>query len=178
MEMPGGGYWNVYPGQVTDDSELAMCLMRGLVAGKGKFDLFHHCLYYGYWIKLQPFDIGRTTLNGLGPLAECLDNPNPEVAKGAARCARTRTSMSNGSLMRITPLAVWARNLQLHGVEQAVVADVSLMHSKCDMWDLITAYCLAIQTLLKNPENEQRASLAIKSVKNYTKRDCISPLVA
>ena len=31
MKMPGGGCWSVGPGQVTDDSELAMCLMWGLI---------------------------------------------------------------------------------------------------------------------------------------------------
>ena len=25
MKMPGGGTWGLAPGQVTDDSELAMC---------------------------------------------------------------------------------------------------------------------------------------------------------
>ena len=49
MDMPGGGCFNVSPGQVTDDSELAMCLMRGLLAGEGKLDLFYHCVYYGHW---------------------------------------------------------------------------------------------------------------------------------
>jgi len=78
--MPGGGYWDLRPGQVTDDSELAMCLLRGLVAGKGKLDLFHHALYYGYWVHYEPFDIGVTTWNGLGPLRECLQNPDPGLA--------------------------------------------------------------------------------------------------
>jgi len=31
--MPGGGYFNVGPGQVTDDSELSMCLLWALVEG-------------------------------------------------------------------------------------------------------------------------------------------------
>ena len=57
MEMPGGGPWGVQPGQVTDDSELAMCLMRGLLAGQGKFDMFQVALYYGYWIKSEPVTI-------------------------------------------------------------------------------------------------------------------------
>lgn len=30
MEMPGGGTWNIYPGQLTDDSELALSLGFGL----------------------------------------------------------------------------------------------------------------------------------------------------
>ena len=68
LEMPGGGCWRLQPGQVTDDSELAMCQLRGLLAGQGKFDLFHFCLYYAYWIDRRPFDIGNTTANGLGPL--------------------------------------------------------------------------------------------------------------
>ena len=31
--MPGGGPWKLNAGQVTDDSELAMCQLRGLIAG-------------------------------------------------------------------------------------------------------------------------------------------------
>ena len=77
LQMPGGGYWRLQPGQITDDSELAMCQLRGLLAGQGKFDLFHHCLYYGYWIDYDPFDIGGTTMNGLGELVSCISNPNP-----------------------------------------------------------------------------------------------------
>ena len=33
MGMPGKGYWGLAPGQVTDDSELAMSLLHGLVQG-------------------------------------------------------------------------------------------------------------------------------------------------
>ena len=83
--MPGGGHWGIQPGQITDDCELAMCLMRGLLAGKGKLDLFHHALYYGYWIYYGPFDIGQATLNGLGGLSECLHNPDPSIAHEAAK---------------------------------------------------------------------------------------------
>jgi ADP-ribosylglycohydrolase len=33
MKMPGGGPFNLSPGQITDDSELAMCMMQGINAG-------------------------------------------------------------------------------------------------------------------------------------------------
>ena len=49
MKMPGGGCWNVAPGQITDDSELAMMMMNGLVEGQGKFDTFKMCAWYGRW---------------------------------------------------------------------------------------------------------------------------------
>jgi ADP-ribosylglycohydrolase len=33
MTMPGEGPWNLSPGQITDDSELALCLMQGIIKG-------------------------------------------------------------------------------------------------------------------------------------------------
>ena len=39
MSMPGGGMHKVAPGQITDDSEMALCLLHGLIAGKGKLNL-------------------------------------------------------------------------------------------------------------------------------------------
>ena len=35
-KVPGGGYWEVGPGQVTDDSELAISLMNGIISGYDK----------------------------------------------------------------------------------------------------------------------------------------------
>ena len=65
MEMPGRGTWKLAPGQVTDDSELAMCLLRALDEGNGKLDMNVHCKWYGNWMESRPFDIGRTTRNAL-----------------------------------------------------------------------------------------------------------------
>ena len=31
MDMPGGGPFNLGSGQITDDGELAMCLMQGII---------------------------------------------------------------------------------------------------------------------------------------------------
>ena len=86
-------------------------------------------MYYGHWIYYKPFDIGQTTMNGLGPLASCRTDPNPEIAHEAARTGAGANSLSNGSLMRITPLAVWMQHLSDDEREQCVRADVSLMHS-------------------------------------------------
>ena len=63
MKMEGGGTWNLAPGQITDDSELAMCLMRGLVEGKGKLNTGCIVKNYGKWFQAGPFDIGGTIRN-------------------------------------------------------------------------------------------------------------------
>ena len=56
--MEGGGCWALAPGQITDDSELAMCLMHGLVEGNGKLNTANIVKYYGQWYVYGPFDIG------------------------------------------------------------------------------------------------------------------------
>ena len=105
MKMEGGGHWELAPGQITDDSELAMCLMHGLLEGKGKLNAAAIVKYYGKWYKNGPFDIGYTTCNALS-MANPSD-PSPELVRYAAE-EKNYESLSNGALMRATPLAVWS----------------------------------------------------------------------
>ena len=70
MTIPGGGPYNLEAGQYTDDSELAVCLMQGIVNSKGKFVKDEIAKMYSQWIISQPFDMGGTTRNGLKELAE------------------------------------------------------------------------------------------------------------
>ena len=70
MKMPGGGPWEIAPGQITDDSELAMCLLQAITTSiqqSGKFGFQNgECMLftveigtnYRNWLKSQPFDIG------------------------------------------------------------------------------------------------------------------------
>ena len=56
MTMPGGGVWGVAPGQITDDSELMLCLAQAL-AESPTFDLERIAHHYAAWIDSPPFDI-------------------------------------------------------------------------------------------------------------------------
>jgi ADP-ribosylglycohydrolase len=58
---------------VTDDSELAMCLMHAFIDNEdniknGKVDMNKVAKRYADWIKSPPFDIGFATDAALGPL--------------------------------------------------------------------------------------------------------------
>ena len=46
------------------------------------------------------------------------------------------------------------------------------------MWDLVTAYCLAIKTLINNCEQENRAQLALSAVQQYGQEHANSSLVS
>ena len=164
MSMPGGGPHMLAPGQVTDDSELAMSLMHGLVEGEGKLDMSKVVRYYGLWFQEGPFDRGTTTSNALREINP--DKPNPLEPRSAA-LQKNRKSMSNGSLMKITPMAVYCQNLPNARLKYAVEQDVVLIHSCYDMKGIVAAYCIAIKSLIQNHDSASRAQTAFDDAKNF-----------
>jgi ADP-ribosyl-[dinitrogen reductase] hydrolase len=62
MGMPGGGVLGVGPGQVTDDTELALSLANGLLGHHPQEGFPQEAVseqYYG-WLRSAPFDVGGT----------------------------------------------------------------------------------------------------------------------
>ena len=75
MKMNGGGPFKLYGGQITDDSELATCMMLGLIDNKeevksNKVDMNKVAYQYKNWMNSPPFDIGTTTIGGLKVLTK------------------------------------------------------------------------------------------------------------
>tara|TARA_B110000285_G_C14886305_1_gene496347 strand:+ start:438 stop:815 length:378 start_codon:yes stop_codon:yes gene_type:complete len=107
-------------------------------------------------MKSPPFDIGITTENAMYGLVQ---NPKASVAyESAAR--ENQTSMSNGSLMRITPLAVYTCKLTPENSREVIDADVLLTHPNKACCDIIYMYCSSIHFLIKNADKPNRAQLA------------------
>src|SRR5262245_40796271 len=65
LTMPGGGAWELAPGQVTDDGELTLTLVDTL-AGCAQFPEEEVAAAYVAWANSRPFDIGTTTKQALG----------------------------------------------------------------------------------------------------------------
>ena len=99
LQMLGGGAHKVGPGQITDDSELSICLLRGLSDANGVMDLDRIARNYQQWVKSPPFDIGLTTRKTLGK--------GMSVLCHRAAAKTNASGQSNGGMMRIMPLAVW-----------------------------------------------------------------------
>lgn len=108
--MTGGGPFNLEKGQITDDSEMAISLLRSIVNNKGysKEEAFKA---YKAWANSNPFDMGITTGNALfhGTI-----NPN---------------SQSNGALMRLAPLPILLQNEKEETVINCAMQDASITHS-------------------------------------------------
>ncbi|MBX3233020.1 MAG: ADP-ribosylglycohydrolase family protein [Labilithrix sp.] len=157
LAMPGGGTWEVAPGQVTDDGELTMSLLHALAEAPAR-PTAAAAARYARWVDSDPFDIGATTAASLGCLRRHEHAAQAEE-HGAARVmtvvahARCSASKANGSLMRATPLAVWGAARDVHVVTEATMADARLSHPNPACVGAAVAYVLAIRHLLRAPDD-------------------------
>lgn len=92
-DLAAGGPWNIVAGQPTDDSEMALTLARTLVRDRA---YRAEAVFKAYirWCASDPFDIGATT-------SAALRTPFRDRH-------RTGESQANGSLMRVSPIGIFA----------------------------------------------------------------------
>jgi ADP-ribosyl-[dinitrogen reductase] hydrolase len=119
-ELHDGRAWKTIAGQPTDDSELALALARTLV-GRTSYDAEAVAEAYGRWFASAPFDCGSTTARALSAAAR-VSSRKAE----AARAAADHASQSNGSLMRVAPIGIWADSPQ--AAATAAMTDSALSH--------------------------------------------------
>lgn len=102
----GGGWLNLAPGEITDDTQMALCIARSLVA-QGRFDPDDIAARFVEWYQSNPKDIGNTTRHALALLAA--GTSWEEAGRLTHEGMRPRDA-SNGSIMRCAPvaLATWA----------------------------------------------------------------------
>ena len=82
------------PGQVTDDSEMALCLLQGLLASAPpKLPIEDIARKYAEWHRSEPFDTGVTTGGAARAMARAVTNGRP-IADAGIRHAAVRRPRS------------------------------------------------------------------------------------
>ncbi|TAN57270.1 MAG: ADP-ribosyl-[dinitrogen reductase] hydrolase [Magnetospirillum sp.] len=94
-KMVGGGWLHLAPGQVTDDTEMALCLGRSLTR-KRAFDITDVCDEFGAWLKTGPVDVGNTCRRGI----------RRYITNGSTEGAYCEGDAGNGAAMRNLPVAM------------------------------------------------------------------------
>lgn len=151
LTLPGGGVHGVGPGQITDDGELTISLLYGLVNGEGYLNLNKIAVSYSNWFLSRPFDIGNTLRKSI-PKACNMQTHQAELMRRGSRLAES--SQSNGCLMKISPLAVWCRNLSSEETFRAVWEEVGLTHPNATVRIACAFYVIVIGWLLKGEIRE------------------------
>ncbi len=95
-EIVGGGWLKLSPGQVTDDTEMTLCVARGIVRS-GRWDLRPIADRFARWLSGGPADVGATCRRGIERYIEHgrFESPPNEMAAG------------NGAAMRVAPVALY-----------------------------------------------------------------------
>ena len=122
--LADGGGWETLAGQPTDDSEMALALARSLVAA-GEWDGGRVFAAYQDWYRSGPFDVGQTT-------------------RAALSGYHVGESQANGSLMRASPLGIFAHGRAADEVAALARRDSALTHPHPVCGDSVAAYVVAV----------------------------------
>ena len=140
--MQDGGTWNTMAGQPTDDSELALLLARS-IAEQGKYDAEKVASAYRFWYHdSNPFDVGSTTAQARKSVREA------DVQNGCAaqvmKANASHQSQANGSLMRISPLALYAYRMTPDELWALALTESSLTHPNAVCAQCCALFCSSI----------------------------------
>lgn len=95
-DITGGGWLQLEPGEVTDDSAMALCLARSLVECQG-FNLKNIADKFVDWYNGDPVDIGKTVRAGIHRYIRTGELIRPE----------SHDQAGNGGVMRALPLILF-----------------------------------------------------------------------
>lgn len=153
--LEDGGYWGILAGQPTDDSEMALALARSMVDGAA-YDPEAALSAYRRWHRSGPFDIGATTRAALAGylMAE---------------------SQSNGSLMRASPLGVFAHALAPERAAALARDDSALTHPNAVCADAAAAFVVAVAHAVRFGDSSEGA---YEAAVDWGLRAGIAPAVA
>jgi ADP-ribosylglycohydrolase len=142
-DIIGGGPFKVRPGQVTDDTQQAVCLGETLKEHR-RYDVEDAAKRYAKWAPLA-FDISPTTKTTLAMIAE---GRTPEYTGRRHWLDTSPRPADNGSLSRTAPIGVFFWKQQTQRIEASLL-DSAITHFDprcqlaCVAMNAIIAACIA-----------------------------------
>lgn len=127
----GGGWLDLNPGDVTDDTQMTMCVMDALMKNHEQFE--ENCMNnFIEWFKSGPKDIGGQCYRGIQHYIQTNE-----------KISIDRSALGNGSLMRAMPCAL-LNELDLN------ILQGSLTHNNRTCSQIIQDYSRLIYNILYN----------------------------
>jgi ADP-ribosyl-[dinitrogen reductase] hydrolase len=91
----GGGWLGLKPGQVTDDTEMALCIGRALTKTAG-WNLRAVCDEFAAWLRSAPIDVGHACRRGF----------RRYIVEGTVHAVATEGHATNGACARNLPVVL------------------------------------------------------------------------
>lgn len=152
-EIIGGGYWDLEPGETTDDTAMTIAVAKGILMNP-EDPIEHIGQAFLQWYESNPKDIGniirRTFLN-------YKESGNWFAAAKATHDQFGGKSAGNGSLMRCLPIALLYSDLKK-------MEEVTILQSKMTHYDDIAAEaCLIYNRIARKLLEGEELQTAIES---------------
>ncbi len=111
-EIIGAGWLRLKPGQVTDDTEMALCIARAIVSQQS-WSVEAIARNFANWLKSKPVDCGDTCRKGI----------RAYLLNGTLESPPNQWDAGNGAAMRMLPVALYTlpdeQLLTKYALEQA-----------------------------------------------------------
>ncbi len=144
IDIVGGGPFQLAPGAITDDTQMAVCLARSLLAYPD-LNLADVAARYRAW-STEAFDIGTQTRAAIDRIAA---GESPRTAGHTVWLMSGRSTAGNGSLMRAAPLAVAYAGRP--GLIEAAIAESFITHADPRCALACVGFVAAIAAALRSP---------------------------
>jgi ADP-ribosyl-[dinitrogen reductase] hydrolase len=95
-EIVGGGWLRIKPGQVTDDTQMSLCVARAIITANG-WSLKGIADNFAAWMKSRPIDVGNACRKGI----------RNYMLKGELAVPFNQWGAGNGACMRMLPAALF-----------------------------------------------------------------------
>lgn len=161
LPMLGGGPFKTEPGQISDDAEMTISLLTSIV-NNSSYDQDDVAQQYIKWFNTNPVDIGNTIKRSLR--TRNLSQNSAEMIKNSKEL--NISSLSNGVLMRVSPLGVYAAHSKISSSELKDLVDqeCDLTHPNPIIKDAVFIYCMAIKYAILGIDKESIYKKLLKKV--------------
>jgi len=116
--ITGGGWLKLKPGQVTDDTTMALALGQAILAHKGRIKPEACAQAFDDWMRAKPVDIGNTVRRNLITWRRTGEPAAPPSEHDAG----------NGAAMRLLPVALVTLGQSLTAISTANAAQAHVTH--------------------------------------------------
>jgi len=153
LKIVGGGPFKVEKGQVTDDSEMTLALTYSILRKK-TYDKEDVAKSYIRWIESEPKDNGNTTAKALRNAKTYKDTVNNSFKYN-------QNSLSNGFLMRISPLAIIGLIMEESELDKMIEDEVKITHSNPLCYHTAKLYIYMLIYVLRGGKDYIKEALRI-----------------
>ncbi len=129
----GGGWLRLKPGQVTDDTEMALALGEAILEQR-RLDAYAVAKAFDKWLRSKPVDVGQTVRRGIVHFRQT----------GKSEMKPSAADAGNGACMRILPVALSTLGCSHAQIEQAATIQAHITHNN----RLSDAACIFIVELV------------------------------